>query len=184
MATQQPPRKLRVSGAGVWEPPSLSLLPHSDSRFPIPDATVPAGLRFPLGTLRHNNRFLTFHSSSSSYPTMICVSIGRGLHRHMIAEYLGTSSIKGRLIWWSCGWTTSTGTNLKRLVADRPCPGVITCRRTADGGKFTGSEEQRRLLLRTAIAEGVEWTFECASSASCTKRIVKSMISEDARQSR
>ena len=27
----------------------------------------------------------------------------------------------------------------------------------ADGGKFTGSEEQRLLLLRTAIAEGVEY---------------------------
>lgn len=47
--------------------------------------------------------------------------------------------------------------NLKRLVADRPCPAIISCRRASDGGKFSGSEEQRRLLLRTAIAEGVEY---------------------------
>ena len=34
---------------------------------------------------------------------------------------------------------------------------VISCRRPADGGKWAGSEEQRQLLLRTAIAEGVEY---------------------------
>jgi 3-dehydroquinate dehydratase/shikimate dehydrogenase len=34
---------------------------------------------------------------------------------------------------------------------------IISCRRTVDGGKYTGSEEQRQLLLRTAIAEGVEY---------------------------
>ena len=34
---------------------------------------------------------------------------------------------------------------------------VITCRRPDDGGKWSGSEEQRLLLLRTAIAEGVEY---------------------------
>ena len=68
--------------------------------------------------------------------------------------------------------------NLKRLVADRPCPVVITCRRTADGGKFTGSEEQRLLLLRAAIAEGVEYVdLEDDVAASIprfgrTKRIV------------
>jgi 3-dehydroquinate dehydratase/shikimate dehydrogenase len=43
------------------------------------------------------------------------------------------------------------------LVADRPCPVIITCRRAIDGGKFTGSEDQRLLLLRTAIAEGVDY---------------------------
>ena len=46
---------------------------------------------------------------------------------------------------------------LRRLVADRPCPAIISCRRTVDGGKYAGSEEQRQLLLRTAIAEGVEY---------------------------
>jgi 3-dehydroquinate dehydratase/shikimate dehydrogenase len=47
--------------------------------------------------------------------------------------------------------------NIKRLVADRPCPVVIACRRQRDGGKYAGSEEQRILLLRTAIVEGVEY---------------------------
>jgi 3-dehydroquinate dehydratase/shikimate dehydrogenase len=47
--------------------------------------------------------------------------------------------------------------NLKRLLADRPCAVVIACRRPADGGKWAGTEEQRQLLLRTAIVEGVEY---------------------------
>jgi 3-dehydroquinate dehydratase/shikimate dehydrogenase len=47
--------------------------------------------------------------------------------------------------------------NLRRLLADRPSPVVITCRRQRDGGKWTGGEDARLMLLRTAIAEGVEY---------------------------
>ena len=47
--------------------------------------------------------------------------------------------------------------SIKRLLENRPSPVVITCRRDRDGGKFTGSEEQRQLLLRTAVAEGAEY---------------------------
>ncbi len=68
--------------------------------------------------------------------------------------------------------------NLKRLIAERPCPVVVSCRRAVDGGKFTGTEAQRQLLLRTAIAEGVEYVdLEEDIAASIprfgrTKRIV------------
>jgi 3-dehydroquinate dehydratase/shikimate dehydrogenase len=47
--------------------------------------------------------------------------------------------------------------NLKRLLDDRPCPVIITCRRERDGGKWAGSEDARLMLLRAAIAEGVEY---------------------------
>ena len=47
--------------------------------------------------------------------------------------------------------------NLKRLIADRPGPVIITCRRERDGGKWRGSEEPRLMLMRAAIAEGVEY---------------------------
>jgi len=47
--------------------------------------------------------------------------------------------------------------NIKRLIADRPCPVIVTCRRKEDGGNWAGTEEQRRVLLRLAIAEGVEY---------------------------
>ena len=47
--------------------------------------------------------------------------------------------------------------NLKRLLNDRPCPVIATCRRKEDGGRWEGSEADRVMLLRAAIAEGVEY---------------------------
>ena len=51
----------------------------------------------------------------------------------------------------------SSRVNIKRLLKDRPCPVVITCRREEDGGKFTGAEDLRMMMLREAIAEGVDY---------------------------
>lgn len=87
---------------------------------------------------------------------MICVSIGRGRHRHVLAEYRhlvdqGATLVELRLDY------INGDVNLRRLLTDRPCPAIITCRRPEDGGKFVGTEEQRQLLLRTAIAEGVDY---------------------------
>jgi 3-dehydroquinate dehydratase / shikimate dehydrogenase len=70
-------------------------------------------------------------------------------HRHLVEQgarlvELRTDYIRGEV-------------NMKRLTADRPSPVVIACRREADGGKFPGTEEERVVLLRTAIAEGVEY---------------------------
>ncbi|MGO8691662.1 MAG: shikimate dehydrogenase [Thermoguttaceae bacterium] len=87
---------------------------------------------------------------------MICVSIGRGRHRHVIAEHRHLVQQGAKLVELRVDYIDGEA-NIKRLVADRPCPVIITCRRTADGGKFAGSEDQRLMLLRTAIAEGVEY---------------------------
>ena len=87
---------------------------------------------------------------------MICVSIGRSRHQHVIAEHnhlvdQGAELVELRLDY------ISGEVNLKQLLVGRPCPVVVTCRREADGGKYTGPEDQRVTLLRTAIAEGVEY---------------------------
>jgi len=87
---------------------------------------------------------------------MICVSIGRGRHRHVIAEHKHLVEQGARLVELRLDYINGDA-NVKRLVSERPCPVVVTCRRPADGGKFRGTEEQRLLLLRTAIAEGVEY---------------------------
>ena len=87
---------------------------------------------------------------------MICVSIGRGRHRHVIAEHRHLVQQGAKLVELRVDYIDGEA-NIKRLVADRPCPVIITCRRTADGGKFAGSEDQHLMLLRTAIAEGVEY---------------------------
>src|SRR5690606_12354618 len=41
--------------------------------------------------------------------------------------------------------------------SDLDCQVIITCRRLEDGGKWSGTEEARQLLLREAIAEGVDY---------------------------
>jgi 3-dehydroquinate dehydratase/shikimate dehydrogenase len=87
---------------------------------------------------------------------MICVSIARGRHRHVIAEHRHLVQQGAKLVELRLDYIGGE-VNLRRLLADRPSPVVISCRRERDGGKFVGSEEQRLMLLRSAIAEGVEY---------------------------
>ena len=87
---------------------------------------------------------------------MICVSIGRGRHRHVIAEHRHLVQQGAKLVELRIDYINGEA-NIKRLVTHRPGPVIITCRRPADGGKFAGTEDQRLMLLRTAIAEGVEY---------------------------
>ena len=87
---------------------------------------------------------------------MICVSIARGRHRHVIAEHRHLVQQGAQLVELRLDYINGE-VNLKRLLVDRPSPVVITCRRERDGGKFAGPEDVRQMLLRTAIAEGVEY---------------------------
>jgi 3-dehydroquinate dehydratase / shikimate dehydrogenase len=87
---------------------------------------------------------------------MICVSIGRGRHRHVIAEHRHLVQQGAKLVELRLDHISGE-VDIKRLLADRPSPVVVACRRERDGGNYTGSEEQRILLLRTAVAEGVEY---------------------------
>ncbi len=47
--------------------------------------------------------------------------------------------------------------DFKRLLADKPCPMIATVRRAQDGGKWTGSEDDRQMLLRQAVVAGFDW---------------------------
>lgn len=87
---------------------------------------------------------------------MICVSIGRTRHKHVIAEHKHLVEQGAQLVELRLDYI-GRAVNLKRLIKDRPCPVIITCRRQADGGRWAGTEEDRQVLLRTAIAEGVEY---------------------------
>jgi 3-dehydroquinate dehydratase / shikimate dehydrogenase len=87
---------------------------------------------------------------------MICVGIGRGRHRHVIAEHKflaeqGVGLVELRLDY------IQGPVQVKRLLKDRPCPVVVTCRRAADGGRWEQSEEARLLVLRTAIVDGADY---------------------------
>lgn len=87
---------------------------------------------------------------------MICVSIGRGRHKQTIAEHKHLVEQGAELVELRLDYI-NRDVNLKRLLEDRPCPVVITCRRERDGGKWVRSEEERLMLLRTAIASGCEY---------------------------
>src|SRR6476660_620705 len=90
------------------------------------------------------------------YDSMICVSIARGRHRHVIAEHRHLVQQGAKLVELRLDYISGE-VNLKRLIAERPSPVVITCRRERDGGKYSGTEDERLMLLRTAIAEGVDY---------------------------
>ncbi len=87
---------------------------------------------------------------------MICVSIGRSRHRHMLAEHKHLVESGARFVELRLDWIAGE-VNLKRLLAERPCPVLIACRREVDGGKWVGNEQERLMLLRSAIAEGVDY---------------------------
>jgi len=70
-------------------------------------------------------------------------------HRHLVE--LGAQLVELRLDY------INGDVNIRRLLADRTGPVLISCRRECDGGKWSGPEENRQTLLRTAVAEGVDY---------------------------
>ena len=108
---------------------------------------------------------------------MICVSLGRARHKRMIAEHQQLVAEGAQLVELRVDYI-GRAVSLKRLIDDRPGPVVITARRRDDGGRWMKSEEERLMLLRSAIACGVEYADIEADVASRiprygkTKRII------------
>jgi 3-dehydroquinate dehydratase / shikimate dehydrogenase len=108
---------------------------------------------------------------------MLCVSIGRGRHKHVIAEQRHLAEEGAKLLELRLDYINGQ-VNIGRLLEGRPCPVIATVRRQRDGGKWIGSEDIRQMILRTAIAAGVEYVdLEEDIAASIprfgpTKRIV------------
>jgi 3-dehydroquinate dehydratase / shikimate dehydrogenase len=103
---------------------------------------------------------------------MICVSIGRGRHRHMIAEHRHLVSQGAKLVELRLDYINGK-VNLKRLMAERPCPIIMTIRRDVDGGKWRGTEEERHMLLRAAIVDGVDFIDLEEDAAKAIRRYGK-----------
>lgn len=108
---------------------------------------------------------------------MICVSLGRTRHKHMIAEHQHLAENGVKLVELRLDYV-GRAVNLGRLLNDRPTPVVVTVRRREDGGRWMGTEPDRRMLLRSAIVAGVEYVDLEADIASeiprygNTKRVV------------
>lgn len=108
---------------------------------------------------------------------MICVSIGRGRHQMMIAEYKLLAEQGAELVELRLDYIRRP-VNLSRILEGKPCPVVATVRRPRDGGKWMRSEEDRVMLLRSAIVSGVDYVdleYDIAGSVpryGKTQRIV------------
>jgi 3-dehydroquinate dehydratase/shikimate dehydrogenase len=87
---------------------------------------------------------------------MICVSIGRTRHKMVVLEHRALAEQGAQLVELRLDWLANTP-DLSFLLAERPTPVVMTCRRPQDQGRWRGSEEQRLALLRAAIVAGVEY---------------------------
>jgi 3-dehydroquinate dehydratase/shikimate dehydrogenase len=89
---------------------------------------------------------------------MICVAIGRSRHKHIMAEHQHLAEQGAKMVELRLDYVAGR-VNIRRLLAERPesCQVIVTARRKEDGGKWQASEEARQLLLREAIAEGVDW---------------------------
>lgn len=87
---------------------------------------------------------------------MLCVTVARTRHKHTIQEHLDVAAEGAKLVELRLDYIARS-IDLSRLLKNRPTPVVVTCRRKEDGGRWERSEEDRLMLLRQTIAQGVEY---------------------------
>jgi 3-dehydroquinate dehydratase/shikimate dehydrogenase len=86
----------------------------------------------------------------------ICVVIGRTRHKMIQIEIQEAAKRGARLIELRLDFLAKAP-DFKRLLHNRPCAMVATVRRPEDGGRWSGTEDERRMLLRQAIVSGFDW---------------------------
>src|SRR5262249_6937943 len=86
----------------------------------------------------------------------ICVVIGRTRHKMIQIEIQEAAKRGAQMIELRLDFL-SKAPDFKRLLANRPCEMVATARRPEDGGRWSGTEEERSMLLRQAIVAGFDW---------------------------
>ncbi len=114
---------------------------------------------------------------STPRPSMLCVTIARTRHKHFLADHQEAFQKGAKLVELRLDYI-GRSIDLGRLLKDRPTPVVVTCRRREDGGRWDRTEEERLMLLRSAIAMGIEYVDLEADTAKKiprygkTKRII------------
>lgn len=86
----------------------------------------------------------------------VCVVIGRTRHKMVQIEIQEAAKRGARLIELRLDFLAKAP-DFRRLLANKPCPLVATVRRPADGGRWSGSEAERLMLLRQAVVSGFDW---------------------------
>lgn len=108
----------------------------------------------------------------------ICVVICRTRHKMMQAEAKEAARQGAGLLELRLDFLKKAP-DFKRLLEDKPCPLVATVRRPPDGGKWDGSEDARRMVLRQAIVAGFDWVDLETDAADAIPRFgaVKRIVS-------
>src|SRR5437667_3772199 len=86
----------------------------------------------------------------------VCVVIARTRHRMVAAEIQEAARLGAKMLELRLDFI-SRAPDLRRLLEKKPCPMVATIRRREDGGRWTGTEENRRMLLRQCVVGGFDW---------------------------
>jgi 3-dehydroquinate dehydratase/shikimate dehydrogenase len=90
-------------------------------------------------------------------PDRVCVVIGRTRHKMIQAELAEAAKRKHQFIELRIDFLVKA-VEFKRLQPYKQCPWVATVRRPADGGRWSGTEDERQTILRQAIVSGVfDW---------------------------
>jgi 3-dehydroquinate dehydratase/shikimate dehydrogenase len=86
----------------------------------------------------------------------VLVVIGRTRHKMVVVELEEAVRRGARFLELRLDFLAKA-VDFKRLLPHKQCPWVATLRRPPDGGRFTGTEEERQTILRQAIVAGFEW---------------------------
>src|SRR5260370_41740025 len=86
----------------------------------------------------------------------VCVVIGRTRHRMVAAEIQEAAKRGAKMLEIRLDFIAHAP-DFRRIIAQKPCPMVATLRRKEDGGRWTGPEDARRMLLRQCIVGGFDW---------------------------
>ncbi|MFL5340845.1 MAG: shikimate dehydrogenase [Gemmataceae bacterium] len=86
----------------------------------------------------------------------VCVVIGRTRHRMVAAELQEAAKLGARMLEIRLDYIAHAP-DFRRLIDKKPCPVVATIRRREDGGRWSGTEEARQMLLRQCVVGGFDW---------------------------
>ncbi|MDO4587846.1 MAG: shikimate dehydrogenase [Planctomycetia bacterium] len=87
---------------------------------------------------------------------MICVIIACGSHRRMIEEHQKLAEDGIELVELRLDFLRKEP-EIYRLLPNRPTNVIVTIRRREDGGQWRDTEDRRQRILRSVIADGVEF---------------------------
>src|SRR5260370_7265534 len=93
------------------------------------------------------------HPSANKH---ICVVVGRTRHKMVQIEIQEAAKRGARLIEVRLDFLAKAP-DYKRLLGNKPCEMIATVRRPQDGGRWSGSEEARQMLIRPALVSAFDW---------------------------